>query len=209
MAFIGSFPTQPGFQSVNFKMEHPIRSTRTQGGRTVRISTSTTLWGGTLRYPPMLLSEFLPIQGFLARVKGGLNEFDLVIPTISQSSQGYTDDATVALQPTGTTAAGQTSITVSSALANTTILNPGDVIRFPNHTKVYMVTNDSGVTTDSAGEAEIFFEPELITNVSPDSGSFIQLAEVPFRMTTTNVLQEMNYRTDGLIQYELDVGEVL
>lgn len=212
MAYIGNFPTSPGFQAVNFIMDSTTKTTQTISGRTVRFQEGTTLWNGTLQYPPMTLAEFLPIQGFLSRCKGSLNEFDVVIPTISQNSKGYGNDSTVGLTVTSAAAAGATSIDVNSLLTDTTILNPGDVIRFANHTKVYMVTDNEGVTTDGTGNATINFEPELVTAVDArdsSGGPLIQIAEVPFRMILTNSVQEMQYRTDGLIQYELDVREVL
>ena len=212
MAYIGNFPTSPGFQAVNFSMSSTTKTTQTISGRTVRFQEGTTLWSGTLQFPPMTLAEFLPIQGFLARCKGSLNEFDVVVPTISENSKGYGSDSTVSLTVTSAAAAGATSIDVNSPLTDTTILNPGDVIRFANHTKVYMVTDNEGVTTDGTGNATINFEPELVTAVDArdsSGGPLIQLAEVPFRMILTNSVQEMQYRTDGLIQYELDVREVL
>ena len=212
MAYIGNFPTSPGFQAVKFDMNNTIKQTATASGRIIRSTNATTLWSGTLQFPPMTLAEFLPIKGFLARCKGGLNEFDVVIPTVSQNSKGYGNDSTVGLTVTSAAAAGATSISVNSPLTNTTILNPGDTIRFDNHTKVYIVTDSEGVTTDSSGNATINFEPELVTAVDArdsSGGPLIQLAEVPFRMILTNEVQEMTYRTDGLVQYELDVIEVL
>lgn len=211
MAYIGNFPTSPGFQAVKFDMNNTIKQTATASGRIIRSTNATTLWSGTLQFPPMTLAEFLPIKGFLARCKGGLNEFDVVIPTVSQSSKGYGADSTVSLTVASPTSAGATSVSVTSPLTDTTVLNPGDVIRFPNHTKVYMVTDSEGVTTDGSGNATINFEPELITDLDVDStgGPLIQMAEVPFRMILTNEVQEMTYRTDGLVQYELDVIEVL
>lgn len=211
MAYIGNFPTSPGFRAVNFKMNDTVKITNTVSGRTIRTQEGTTLWSGTLQFPPMTLAEFLPIQGFLARCKGSLNEFDVVIPTISQSSKGYSIDSTVGMTVTTNTGAGSNSIPVQTSLNDTTILNPGDVIRFSNHTKVYMVTDSEGVTTNGTGGATINFEPALVTDVNAldSAGDYIQMAEVPFRMILTNNIQEMQYRTDGLIAYELDVQEVL
>jgi hypothetical protein len=212
MAFIGNFPTSPGFQAVNFKMNQNNSSTVTRSGRTIRTNVGTTLWSGTLQYPPMTLAEFLPIQGFLARCQGSLNEFDVTIPTISQNSKGYGSDTTVSLTVTADAAAGATSVAVNSLLTDTTILNPGDVIRFANHTKVYMVTDNDAVTTDGSGNATINFQPALTTAVSErdsSGGPIITLADVSFRMILVNDVQEMQYRTDGLISYELDVQEVL
>ena len=211
MAYIGNFPTSPGFQAVKFDMNNTVKQTTTASGRTIRSTTATTLWSGTLQFPPMTLAEFLPIKGFLARCRGPLNEFDVTIPTVSQSSKGYANDSTVGMTVTTNTGAGATSIPVQTLLNDTTILNPGDVIRFNNHSKVYMVTDSEGVTTNGTGGATINFEPALVTDVYAldSAGDYVQMAEVPFRMILTNEVQEMTYRTDGLIQYELDVIEVI
>ena len=207
MAYIGFFPTTPGFQAINFKVNNQTRKTATASGRISIATNATTTFSGTLKYPQMTLSEFLPIQAFVSRCQGGLNEFDLVMPTVSQNSLGISDVNAVL---SGSAAAGVTQVSITSSKNSTKILNPGDVIRFPNHTKVYMVTNDSGVTTDGGGAATINIEPALITAVSPDSAlGYITTDNVPFRMIFTNDLQEFGYRTDGLVSYEIDVTEVI
>lgn len=209
MAYIGYFPTSPGFTAINFKQNNQIKRTVTASGRTIRATNSTTIWSGVLGYPPMTLGEWLPIQGFIARANGGLNEFDVVMPTISQNSLGLTGlNITVA----SSAAAGTTSVSIENGPSATKILNPGDIIRFPNHTKVYMVTDNNGVTTDVSGLATINFEPALITAVDvpgDSAGEIILTDEVPFRMALTNAVQEFGYRTDGLVGYELDVSEVI
>lgn len=210
MAYIGYFPTSPGFSAINFKQNNAVKKTVTASGRTIRATNSTTLWSGVLAYPPMTLAEFLPIQAFLARCQGGLNEFDVIMPTISQNSLGLTS---LDVANKTTRAAGNTAINITSSFASQKILNPGDVIRFPNHSKVYMVIDDNGVTTDGAGEAVINIEPALITEVpaatDDSAGSTIITDQVPFRMILNNDVQEMGYRVDGLVGYELDVTEVI
>lgn len=210
MAYIGNFPTSPGFTAINFKMNNQVKRTVTASGRTIRATNSTTLWSGILKYPPMTLSEFLPIQGFISRCQGGLNEFDVTMPTISQNSLGLTS---LNIQVNSTVSAGATSVSITNGPNSTLILNPGDVIRFPNHSKVYMVTDDSGVTTDGTGNATINFEPAALVEIPPasasSSGDTIITDEVPFRMILSNDVQEMGYRTDGLVGYELDVQEVI
>ena len=207
MAYIGFFPTSPGFQAINFKMNSQTRKTATASGRISRATNSTTIFSSVLRYPSMSLSEFLPVQAFLSRCQGGLNEFDVVMPTISQNSLGISDVNAVV---SSSKAAGVTQVSITSSKNSTKILNPGDVIRFPNHTKVYMVTDDAGVTTDGGGAATINIEPALITAISADSAlGYITTDNVPFRMILNNDIQELGYRVDGLIDYELDVTEVI
>ena len=206
MALIGNFPTDPGFTSVNFRQQTKTQKTETNSGRTIRYTDSTTLWKGTLNFPPMTLAEFKPIQGFIARCQGPLNEFDLVIPTVSDTSSGYPNQST---QVNSAGSAGATSVDVLSNQTSSTILKAGDVVRFPNHSKVYMVTQD--VTTDGSGLGVLNFQPGLViaVEVYDSAGATIQVNQVPFRMILTNDLQEFGYRTDGLVGYELDVQEVI
>ena len=53
MAYIGTFPTSPGFQSVNFSMNTSTKRTQAASGRIIRATNSTTVFGGTLQFPPM------------------------------------------------------------------------------------------------------------------------------------------------------------
>lgn len=205
MAFIGDFPQQPGFTTANFRQQTQTKKTESASGRILRATNSTTVWTGTLKYPPLTLAESRPIQGFVARCQGSLNEFDVVIPNVSTTQSSYTTQSTY---PTGTNAAGATSCTVTSDETSATILKSGDVIRFPNHTKIYMVTED--VTTDGGGTATINFQPGLITAVDEDSaGATIQVTDVEFRMILVGDVQEFGYRTDGLVGYEIDVQEAV
>ena len=97
MAFIGTFPSSPGFNAVNFKMNTQTKITKAASGRTIRATNSTTIWSGTLAFPVMDLSEFRPIQGFMAQTQGPLNEFDIVIPGVSESqAKDITTGASIA-----------------------------------------------------------------------------------------------------------------
>ena len=205
MAYIGFFPQTPVFTTANFRQNTATKKTESASGRIIRATNSTTVWTGTLQYPPMTLAESRPIQAFVSRCQGSLNEFDIIIPNVSTTTSGLPNQNTF---PTGTNSAGSTSCTVRSGDTSATILKAGDVIRFANHTKVYMVTED--VTTDGSGDATINFQPSLITAVNEDStGETIQVSNVEFRMILSNDVQEFGYRTDGLVGYEIDVQEAV
>ena len=211
MAYIGNFPTDPGFRAARFRQQTLTKKTETASGRTVRVTNSTTIWKGVLTFPAMDLSEFKPVQAFVARCQGPLNEFDIVIPTISQTTALFPNQVTFANSDAG---AGATSIECyatngGSPIASSVILKAGDVIRFYNHTKVYMVTED--VTTNASGIATINFQPNLIAAVQGNDSALqlITCNDVPFRMILANDIQEFAYRNDGIVEYEIDVQEVL
>ena len=204
MAYIGFFPVETGFQTVNFKQQNQTKRTSTQSGRIVRATNSITLWAGTLRFPPMTVVESKGVQAFVARCQGSLNEFDLIIPTISDTSSAYPNQNTYVYTDAS---AGATSVSVQSDVTSDTILKAGDIIRFHNHTKVYMVTED--VVVGGSGLGTINFAPNLVVDVPFDSAGYtIETNQVPIRMILSNDLQEFNYRTDDLVGYEIDVQEV-
>jgi hypothetical protein len=205
MAYIGFFPVTAGFTAVNFRMTTATKKTESASGRIIRATNSTTKWKGTLQYPPVSYEEFLPIQAFVGRCQGPLNEFDIVIPELSTHNPHPTQLTYVRADAT----AGSSSVLITSDQINkTNLLQAGDHIRFPNHTKVYMVTED--VVTDGSGNGTINFTPGLVQAVNFDStGDTIIVNNVPFRMILTNDIQEFGYRNDGYVSYEIDVEEVV
>ena len=207
MAYIGNFPSSPGFTSANFRQNTLTKTTQTQSGRSIRITNSTTLWRATLAFPPMTQAEFRPVQAFIALAQGPLNEFDIVIPTVSQSQAALAGSLVASVDGDSASAnvAGDTTININTNLASSNALKAGDVVRFQNHTKVYMVTAD--VNTDSSGNAIMNIQPALVESVS--NAETITTNNVPFRMHLVNDLQEFTYNTNQLVNYEIDVDEVL
>lgn len=203
MAYIGNFPSSPGFASANFRQNTTTKITKSQSGRAIRATNGTTLWSGVLRFPPMTQAEFRPVQAFVALAQGPLNEFDIVIPTVSQSQSA--NAATLTAVVNGAHTAGDTTITISTNLSSQNCLKAGDVVRFANHNKVYMATTD--INCDITGAATLNIQPALVENLT--NGETITTNNVPFRMILSNDLQEFGYRTDELVNYEIDVEEVL
>lgn len=214
MAYIGYFPVESGFRAVRFRQKTITKKTETASGRVIRATNAVTKWTGTLSFPPVPYEDFLTIQAFVARCQGALNEFDLVIPEISTHNP-HPNQIT---SPNSNASAGATSIDIiSDQVSKTNLLKAGDVIRFHNHSKVYMVTED--VATDAGGLGTIQFTPGLVTAVESDSAGFVAdsagggdaiiVNEVPFRMILSNDIQEYGYRNDGYVEYEIDVEEVV
>jgi len=204
MANIGTFPSSPGFAAANFKQNNLTKRTQTASGRVVRSSNSTTLWSGTLAFPIMTQAEFRPIAAFVARAQGGLNDFDIVIPEVSKSTSTF-NHSVATLTTTASASAGDTSVDFNCGTGPTNVFKAGDLVRFANHTKVYMIAAD--VSSDASGDATMTITPALVEGVSNTEN--ITSHDVPFRMILSNDLQEFNYRTDGLVAYEIDVEEAI
>ena len=207
MAYIGNFPVSTGFKSANFKALANTQVTHSMSGRTVRSSLGTLLFQCTLQFPSMTQAEWRSIQAFVTRCNGALNEFDIVIPTVSASQSTFASSlvATVDSDSANANLQGDTSILINTNISSNTALKAGDIVRFANHTKVYMVTTD--INTNATGEAVLNIEPALIEDLS--DGEAITTNNVPMRATLINDIQEFQYRTDNLVDYEIDIQEVL
>jgi hypothetical protein len=209
MAYIGTFPSSPGFNTANFRQNTITKTAQTQSGRTVRASNATTLWTGTLVFPTMTAAEFRPVQGFIALTQGRLNEFDIVIPVVSQSisvNRSLVSGSVTVDEDSATDhQVGDTNIKVQTPLNTANVLKAGDVIRFANHTKVYVVTTDCNSEAD--GQAVINIQPGLVEAVT--DGEAVTTNDVPFRMILDNDIQEFSYTTEQYTNYEIDIREVL
>ena len=210
MATITNFPTAPGFTAMNFRQIDETKTTKTQSGRIIRHGNATTRFGATLTYPIMTQAEARPIKAFIAQLKGGLNDFDVVLPDISTPLGEATSNP---FDMRSSAAAGATTVSIrfadssldDSTEGSKTYLKAGDLIRFSGHTKVYMVTAD--VTSNSAGELSIAFTPALVNAVAVNET--ITTNDVPMRVHLANNIQEFTHGTDSLISLEIDVEEVL
>lgn len=202
MANLGNYPSTPSFQGVNFKINTQTQQTVSLSQRRIRSSIGTSYFSVTAQYPPMTRSEFKPVMAFIATCRGPLNEFDIFLPEVSEAT-GNTAGSTALVN--GTQAAGSSTISADGFAFSTTVLKAGDVIRFENHTKVYMVTSD--VTSSGTGTATINITPALLTGVTNNES--ITIDNVPFRMILADDMQEISIGTDNLYQFELDLIEVV
>ena len=202
MAYIGNWPTTVGFNAVNFKAISDTKQTISQSGRRVRVSVAGTRFQATIQYPNMPVNLWRPIQAVAVRAEGPLNSFDITLPKVSENQSGTSGTTAIIV---GTNVAGSSSVNISTNKNSTLILAAGDVIRFPGHNKVYMVT--ANVTTDGSGDATVNITPNLISAEVADGSSAVVLDDVPFRMTLNGDVQQFKHAVDGTITYEIEVLE--
>tara|TARA_A100001201_G_C4087321_1_gene200948 strand:+ start:694 stop:1317 length:624 start_codon:yes stop_codon:yes gene_type:complete len=205
MAYLGNWPSSPGFSSIDFGPKTATRITETQSGRTVRFSTATSKFGVRIRYPRVSSTVFRNVQASVVRANGSLNSFDIVLPTVSDTKTGLSSQT---VKVSSAASVGASSVDITSDATSTTILKAGDVVRFENHTKVYMVTAD--VSSDSTGVATMSIFPNLITALDDDSAggnTSVTVHQVPFRMFVDGDLQTFKYGNDDFVSLELDLVE--
>ena len=132
---------------------------------------------------------------FLVTQNGQADTFTIVPPVVTDArgtaSGTLTNDATVA--------AGQSACQTDGGSGT---LKKGDLIKFSNHTKVYMVTAD--VTISGTNDA-ISFYPPLVTGLT--NSTTVTYDNVPFKVYLTGDNIQYKSSTDGKFQYQIKVNE--
>jgi hypothetical protein len=98
----------------------------------------------------------------------------------------------------GITAVGSSTVAIDGI---TGTIKAGDIVKFANHSKVYMVTADR----DGAGDMTI--EPALVSALADDEE--VTYNDVPFTMRLANNVQSYSLSSNEYYEYEIDMIEVL
>jgi len=199
----GQFPTTPSFQAVNFKINTPTITTETNSGKVRRVGYGHSYYTFEAKYPSLTASQLGEVTGFIATAMGPLFSFEVIIPELSYSKASITTANNKST--TGTVAVGQRWANLTGVgVNNTTILKAGDFIRFNNHSKVYMVTQD--VVTSGSGTANVQFSGSAVSSVP--SGTAIWTNGVPFTVILEGPEQQFESSYGGISTLSLSMREV-
>lgn len=195
-----TFPSTPGFQAIGLKMNDPTIIFRAQNGRRVARKVSGHLWTFTLSYPPTKRDLLYPVVGAIAKAQGQYQTFTVIPPNLANPSGTQISDTTVAASKViGSTAIDLTGATIGSTF------KAGDVIKFSNHTKVYMITDNA--IADGSGNVTVNIVPPLVSAITMATHT-AKHKDVPFTVALSNNIQEFKTNVAGFYSYELDVEEV-
>jgi hypothetical protein len=198
----GTLPTSPAFQTLTINNNQPNLITVTSSGRRQVKSQASQFWSFTCNYPPMKRSDCAPIAAFVTKQKGATENFTVILPEYS-NTQGALTTQTVDVN--ATEPVGETSIALSSGSINQTdALKAGDFVKFSNHNKVYMVTDDVDF---SSGSATMNIEPGLLVGVS--SSDDLVYKNVEFTVFLNSDVQEWSTGLANIVEYELEVREAI
>ena len=197
----GAFPISTAkFESLGIKSIQNTIISKTVSGKKLARQIDGQRWGFTARVITAKRSDvYGDLMAFIVKQRSGKENFTIIPPEVEDAR------GTASGIPHGTASAGDTSITLGGTGTGT--LKAGDMIKFANHDKVYMVVADqSDISTGT-----LTIEPPLTTAVS---SSNIQFDNIPFKVHLTNDIQEFGVAgadKDGnaLYQFEFDVEESL
>jgi hypothetical protein len=201
----GTFPISAGFQTLDFQSNTNSRVTVSVSGKTQRIKTGAQFWSFKLKSPAMTREDMMADFAFIVQQDGQVESFTIVPPTISSTRGTASGTITVANvtseSPSISLASGSSAIGVTGG---TGTLKKGDLIKFSNHDKVYMVTED--VDLDGSTVDQIQFYPPLTTALT-GGGQTITYNDVPLKVYFDRDEQKFETQTDGTFRYEIIMNE--
>jgi hypothetical protein len=198
----GSFPTA-NFKTMSWRSNNNIVTTETLTNKIFSKDIGGHYWSFTLKSVPLLRADFDPIWSFLVQQKGSFDTFTVVPPDINSTKGTFTNSSGTNL-PIGVSAsAGATSVIATPTGSGT--LKAGDLIKFSNHDKIYMLTADVTLSNGSAETLNIF--PALISGVT--NANDVLTEDISIKVRLTNDVQTFSTGVDDVFEYEIDVRESL
>lgn len=198
----GAYPTSPGFRAINFQDNRPTLLNQTLSGKKSARQIGGQYFSFTVQMPPMQQEDGQKIFAFLQKQKGAFENFTIQYPLQNLGSdKGQTDIAAV-----GVHAAQDSTIDLDGFTASTAgVLKAGDLIKFANHTKTYMVQDD--VTSNGSGAATVSISPNLVAGLADNTAVIVNQPSITVYLQTG----ELMYATDpsGFFSISFDVREVI
>jgi len=191
-----TYPTDPGFESIEIMDAEATLSSEALNLRTQTRSLNGQRWEISGSYPLLTRAEAAVIVAFKKLQRGANGTFTLVLPEYSDTSGTAT--GTVLVNDASGFAIDDTAITIDGL---TGILQAGDFIKFANHDKVYMVVADR----DGAGALTI--SPPLRAAVVDNEA--ITYNSVPFTVRFAKDKQSFSVGTHNRTRIKSDFIEAV
>jgi hypothetical protein len=198
----GQFPTSPNFRSLNFKDNRPTLVNQTLSGKKQVRQIGSQYFSFTVQMPPLQQEKAQEVFAFLQKQKGSFEDFTIVAPLDNLGAGKAETD----IQVVGAHTSGDASIVLDGFTASQTgALKAGDLIKFANHSKVYMVRD----TADSlsAGEMTLTIEPNLVASLADNEAVTVNKPSFTVYLESNEIM----YSTDasGFYSISFDVREVI
>ena len=199
----GAFPTSKKPSVFNFSSNRPNSTAYTLSGKRSVKQFAAQYFSFSVQMPPMNQADFMEFYSFLVKQKGSFDTFTFQYPLENQG----VDKAQTDIAVNGSASAGATQVPMDGFSTSTNdVLKAGDLIKFANHNKIYMITDDENA--NSSGEvAAVDIEPPLQAAVVNNEAVTVNQPSFTVALEQDDVL----YSTDaaGFFTLSFDVREVL
>ncbi len=198
----GQFPTSPNFRSLNFKDNRPTLLNQTLSGKKQVRQIGSQYFSFTVQMPPLQQEKAQEVFAFLQKQKGSFEDFTIVAPLGNLGAgKGETD-----IQVVGSQVVGDSQIELDGFSASQTgALKAGDLIKFANHSKVYMVR--STIDSEADGTLDVLISPNLVASLADNEAVTVNKPSFTVYLESDEIM----YSTDasGFYSISFDVREVI
>ena len=198
----GQFPTDPNFRSLNFKDNRPTLLNQTLSGKKQVRQIGAQYFSFTVAMPPLQQEKAQEVFAFLQKQKGSFEDFTIVAPLDNLGAGKSETD----IQVVGAHTSGDASIALDGFTASQTgALKAGDLIKFANHSKVYMVQSD--IDSDGSGALTVLISPNLVASLADNEAVTVNKPSFTVYLESNEIM----YSTDasGFYSISFDVREVI
>ena len=199
------FTPSKGYKTLDFQSNTDTRSTTSVSGITFRVKTGAQQWRFKLQSPSLSRADMMADYSFIVQLDGQLTGFTIIPPGIGSArgtaSSTWGIDTTTSTDPLQSPAIGSSNVALDNTGGGT--LLKGDLIKFSNHDKVYMVTADTNV--DGSTKSRLSFYPPLIAAVAADTT--VVYDNVPIKVFQDKDQIKFITQTNGTYKYELVLNE--
>lgn len=158
------------------------------------------LWQMRIKYPPMTRDEFAPLMGFIASQQGEFGTFTVVVPHLAIPFGSWVGAPVVS----GAISAGTAAVPLSGFTPNALgVAKSGDLIKFTNHNKVYMVT--ASVSANAGGLATIVLNTPLVAPLA--NAEIVIHNNVPLTVSLDGPVQSYPVGKASMYRFDLNVIE--
>ena len=195
----GQYPTTVNFNTLRFTDNRPTLLNQTLSGKKQVRQIGSQYFSFTVQMPPMKQENAQAYFAFLQKQKGSFEDFTIAAPLDNLGAAKLETD----IQVVGSHVVGDSTIAMDGFTAGQSgVLKAGDLIKFANHTKVYMVSSDADYDT-----AAIAISPPLMTALTDNVA--VTVNKPQFTVYLEN--NEITYSTgaNGLYSISFDVREVI
>lgn len=194
----GTWPTSPGPASIQLIPKDPVLDDTAQSGKSQSRIIAGKLWGIQIAYDEQRSENMAPVFAFANSQRG--DSFQIVVPG-HDAPLGVATGAPVV---DGAHVAGDSTVAIRGFTPSTAaILKAGTVLKFGNHSKVYMLNSD--VDSDINGETTLNLDIPIIEALA--GGESLIITNVPFTVKVDGEIQAWRTKSPRLSRYTADLIE--
>jgi len=190
-------PAGPGFVSQTITDNSPGMIHNLNSGGSISVKFKGNYWTIAIAYPQLTIAEGSTIVPFLFSLQGGFTNFYIQLPTHANPNSGAWSTVPSASSVGLGAVANQVVVTgwaaATSAAGST--LTTGDMIKFTNIKKVYMIVN-----TELSGDTMTLSLNTEIADLAALSTSTLQPNDIKFRVRIDGKAPSVSLNADGLYE---------